>query len=242
MFKMTTILIAAMLLISCERLQMETTSAFIPEISEPEFYFQGTVRDDGAQTPFTLLIGPADSGRENQRFFLGSTLSFGENGHTLLVGAYNANTSALLRILPRIEFQFWPGNIGTDDIWQAEEVREFFTVGNQYMLGGKGAAYFNFSLLMPLDGSPLDVETSKSRYLDNPSGLLTITGVEEYRFTDIGAEMVPRSGLLVRCAFEAEIGRYDLEADQADGNPNFFRTDEVVEFTEGEAVFFVAYD
>jgi len=241
MYKLFIIFLSVVLLTSCEEARNETTSAFTPEIDEPEFYFQGIVSNKGVQTPFTLLIGPADSGPEKDRFFLGSTLSVGNDGPTLLVGAYNSNTKASVRILPRIELQFWPDNIGDDGFWEGGEIQQFFAVGNQYELGGEGAGFFHFSLLLPLDGSSLDVETSQARFLESPSGLLTITEVEDYSFTDIGAEMVPRTGLLVRCTFEAEFGRYDPAADQADGMPGF-RTDEMVEFREGEAAFFVPYE
>lgn len=241
MYKLLTVLLAATFLASCDNVQKEMTKAFTPEIGEPAFYFQGAVSDDSGQIPFNLFIGPADSGPEGQRFFLGSTLSAGSNGPTLLVGAYNANINAPVRIRPRIELQFWPDNLGDDSVWQPEEIRDYFAVGNQYSLGDEGANYFHFSLLLPLNGTSLDVETSQSRFLENPRGQLTITGVEEYRFTDIGAEMLPREGLLIRCEFEAEVGRYDSLADQADGMPGF-QTDEVVEFREGEAALFVPYD
>lgn len=241
MCKLMTVLLAVTLLASCEGVHKEMTKAFTPEFEEPVFYFQGSVSDDSGQIPFDLIIGPADSGPENDRYFLGSNL-FAENGRpTLLVGAYNANINASVRIRPRIELQFWPDNVGDDKVWQAEEVRDFFSVGNQYVLGGEGGAYFHFSILLSLNENPPDIETSQSRFLANPDGLLTITAVEEYSFTDIGAEMVPRAGLLVRCTFEAEVGRYDVEADQADGMPGF-RTDEVVEFREGEAAIFVPYE
>lgn len=239
MYKLLTILLAATLLASCENVQNETTRAFTPEIDEPEFYFQGTVSVDGNQTPFSLFIGATDD--NNQRFFMGSTLSAGNNGPTLLVGTYIANLNVAQRILPRIELQFWPDNLGDDSVWQPEEIQDYFAVGNQYSLGGEGADYFHLSLLLPLDGTSPDVETSQSRFLESPDGQLIITEVEEYHFTDIGAEMVSREGLLIRCEFEAEVGRYDSLADQADGMPGF-QTDEVVEFRDGEATFFVPYD
>jgi hypothetical protein len=241
MYKLMTILLTAAFLVSCDSMQNEMTKAFTPEIDEPEFYFQGIVSDGNGQMPFDLFIGPANSGPEGQRFFLGSTLSSGNNGPTLLVGAYNANINAPVRIEPRIELQFWPDNVGEDQVWQADEVRAFFAAGNQYELGGEVSTNFHFSLLLPLNGNTPDIETSQSRFLDSPNGLLTITATEDYNFTDIGAEMVPRMGLLVRCTFNADVGRYDVEADQADGMPSF-STDEVVEFTAGEAVIFVPFE
>jgi hypothetical protein len=91
-------------------------------------------------------------------------------------------------------------------------------------------------------GGPYDGRPSRPSYLANPEGALIITAIEDYNYPSRTLNGLRSYGKLIRCTFAGQLGRYDSLADQADGDPNFFQPDEVVELQNGEAVFYVEYE
>lgn len=219
-----------------------TDQGFQPIEVDSEFYYSGLVVGHTNSASLQIDIAQYKENGDPELFFMGSTLSRGAAGPTLLVGAYTNKTNpSVFPDVPRIELQFWPGSLAEQGTWSDAAVEAFFAAGNTFELGNGEMNQFGLKVLLPIVGDGgLDARASSSDFLENPTGTLTITAVDDYRFTDYAVSEEATEGLMVKCAFEAEIGRYNLAADEADGNQAFI-TDEVVQVLDGEAVIFVPY-
>ena len=226
-------------LISILSIACEKQEAVIPEVINigPDLFATGELRDAGEDnfTPFYIGIGDTDT--ELEHIFWQSYYSEGELGQTLIMGAYPLGQ---ISTIPLFGLQFWSDQFPSDQDWTAEEMSDFFAPGNIFEFG-HGPGKVELSLSLPIGGPYVSWGASKSSYLIDPVGSLTITSIEDFSYPIATLSSESRYGKIVRATFSGLIGRYDREADWSDGT-NTFITDEVVELQDGEVVFYVNYE
>jgi hypothetical protein len=213
-----------------------------PEISATDEtgYVRGAIQEEGDQgfTDFEITIGRKGmDGLFDAPFWQGN-VSQGELGPTLIVGAYNAFYT--ISSEPFFGLQFWSASLPANREWNSEELDAFFSPGTTFEFG-QGAGKVDLMLSLPI-GNPTDINASRSSFLAEAEGSLSITKIEDFDYPVYSRTSERRYGKLVHCTFSGKIGKYDSLADQADGDPSFFQTDEEVEILNGEAVFYVNYD
>lgn len=218
------------LFISCQ-----STEEVIPVITSEDsgLYASGSFLEAGQSEPTSFHIDMSgDAGDFSQTFWHGNVTS-SELGATYILSAF---PSERVTFTPRFGLQFWSSNLPADRAWTADELNDFFAPGTTFNFG-RGIGKVEVSLLLPI-GGPYDLRASRPSYLANPQGTLTVTAIEDYDYPTyrFGRHSY---GKLIRCTFSGELGRYDYEADVADGMIKFFQTDEVVEILEGEVLFYV---
>ncbi|MEM1215725.1 MAG: hypothetical protein AAGJ82_08585 [Bacteroidota bacterium] len=157
---------------------------------------------------------------------------------TLIMGAHLSGDGDQFELYG---FQFWPTAATPDEVMSKASVEGFFAPGNRFSFG-EGEGKVDVSLRLPIGGPYGELRPSKSSYLAAPEGELTITAMEDYTFTEkIGVTARTVTGKLVHYTLAGQLGYYDLSADTADGMP-WFETNEIVEITAAEGVFFVAFE
>lgn len=237
-------IISLLVLMACTACQEATqTTAFTLDYGPVEFYFNGIIADEETSTPFDIEIGTKQIPGETDRYYLGIGLVDSPDGDWFEVNAFTNNFNRARSGRSRIHLQFWPDNIGTDDVWDKAEVQSYFAEDKVFTIGEQDASVFSFGILLSQYDTIVDSELSSNQFLANPTGEFTITYVEDYEYENYpyGVPTIIQ-GQIVRGTLWAEVGRYNLEDDQADGNPNYFRTDDVVTFEDGEVSFFVPYN
>ena len=207
----------------------------------PSFYVTGEIRDIGHVDfqPFHIELGEEimifDSTSQEESgytIFWENLIEETPQGFSILTGAYgNEMVGEFLFAL-----QFWPEALTTYRRPTEAEVEAFFQPGRSFPFGGEVDVY----LRLPIE-NPLMVWASRASYLYTPSGRLTIEEMEdlEYQLTGWPRKLV--RGKRIRCTFEGDLGRYDVQQDLNDGVPGFAGTDVAVPIRNGEAVFFVEY-
>jgi hypothetical protein len=204
-------------------------------ITEYGFAFGELPEPEQSQfTAFDIPFGKVD-GDFGYVFWQGNALQ-GELGPTLIIGAYPTN---LWSTRPLIGFQFWSDDPAGILTWTDEGMETFFAPGTTFEFG-EGPGKVDLMLRLPI-GGPYAPEVSKPSHLAAPQGQLTVQEIRDYDYPVLGRNSERIYGKWIRCTFSGQIGRYDSLADQMDGDPNFFQTDEVVELMNGEVEFFVRY-
>ena len=228
------ILIFSVFLFSCEK-----NNDFNPTIinEKTNVFASGELREAGQNSfaPFRIEIGKTNE--ELEYIFWHGDFSEGELGGTLIAGAY---PTELWNTTPLFGLQFWSDVLPGNRNWTSAELDTFFAPGTTFAFG-QGPGKVELFLHLPI-GGPYDGKPSRPSFLASPQGSLTITAIEDYDFFINPYSNGHSYGKLIRCTFAGQLGRYNSLADQADGNPNFFQTDEVVELQNGEAVFYVEYE
>lgn len=153
---------------------------------------------------------------------------------TLIMGAYPSDDGTSQAYFG---FQFWPEEAIPNQSMTKAQLEDFFAPGNSFTFG-EGEGQVDVALRLPIGGPYAELRVSKSSFLDAPQGNLTIIEMEDYTYTERITETI--TGKLIRCTIEGQIGRYDISVDTSDGMP-WFETDEVVEVSNTECVFFVEY-
>jgi len=230
----------ALLISLCYSCQTESDIEPNLLINNQTGFVKGEIREpeQSSFTPFEIKIGRYENEDGYDAQFWQSDVSQGESGPTLIVGTYNAFYA--LSTVPVFGLQFWAEELPATRVWNAEELETFFAPGTNFEFG-EGFGKVDLMMNLPID-NPAGVKASRSTFLATPQGHLTITAIEDLDYPVYGRTSERRYGKLVHCTFSGQIGRYDSLADQADGDPSFFQTDEVVEIENGEAVFYVNYD
>lgn len=204
----------------------------------PEMYVSGEIKEEGQSDFKDFRINfNSDENLDLGKTFWHSTVSEGELSSTLILGNYPTDLWGGRKLFG---LQFWSDNLPNDRAWTSEELEDFFNPGNTFNFG-QGPGYVEVFLKMPI-GGPYDFNASRPSYLENAQGSLTITNLENYDYPVFRTQADRSYGKLVYATFSGQLGRYDLAADQADGNPNLFLTDEVVELKDCELVFYVEYE
>lgn len=164
-----------------------------------------------------------------------------ESGPSILTGAmYDTYGNGD----PIFALQFWLEGLSSDRQPTETEVLDTFEPGAALPFG-KGTGKVDVWLLMPLSGPPsFPLVASRAYYLENPQGELQILSVEDYPWEPGNDNQSVRTGKLIHCTFEGEIGRYDHDKHLSLGLTNFdivpFTTDVAVP-VRGEARFFMEY-
>ncbi len=228
-------------LLSCDEenyLDIETN--YDTEFLQIKGAYQGP--DEANFVDFQIDIGtPNDSTILEQYFYWNADVSEGELGPTLIVGAY----TSLSTIDPVSYFglQFWSDQLPATRKWTSEELEQFFAPGNVFELGeGPGLVDVSFRYPGVDDFGSLDDISSKSSFLENPVGQLTVTKVEEYKFegTRLAANRgTIYDGKLISCIVNAEVGLNRSTPNWR--NTASLATDEVVALQEVGLTFFVSY-
>lgn len=187
-------------------------------------------KDQVEFTPF--LIDMKGDGNEFTQLIWYTSVALTEFGATSFISAFPSERDA---DTPRFGLQFWPPEL-SDQLWTAASLEDFFVPGSTFSFG-RGVGKVDVFLQFPI-GGPYDVEASRSSYLAAPQGSLTILSIEDYDYPTDPFSGDREYGKLVRCTFSGQLGRYDYEADMADGKNDFFETDEVVELENGEVLFY----
>ena len=222
------------LLTSCQ-----TSDDFISVLEKIDtgIYAAGVIREEGQSEFSNFRIDVGDvAGSLSYIFWLGD-ISQGTLGTTYILGAY---PSELINSRPLFGLQFWSESLPDDRSWTKLELENFFSPGNSFSFG-RGFGKVELLLQIPLEG-PYFNKASRPSYLENPQGTLTIIELTDYDYETYYPVNGHSYGKLVRCTFSGQLGKYDHLADQADGDPDVFITDEVVELRNGEALFYVEYD
>jgi hypothetical protein len=197
--------------------------------------------DEAAFVDFQINIGTPDDSIFEQYFYWNADVSEGELGATLIVGAYTSLST--FDPVSYFGLQFWSDQLPANRRWTSAELDQFFAPGNVFALGqGPGLVDVSFRYPGVDDFGSLDEISSKSSFLENPTGQLVVTKVEEYQFT--GTRLSENRGTtydgkLVSCLVNAEVGLNR-------STPNWrhtgsLATDEVVTLREVEVTFFVSY-
>lgn len=169
--------------------------------------------------------------------FWGSSISTGELGSTIILGNY---ASEAIPSRPIFGLQFWSDTLEDKEYWTSEELEDFFAPGKSFNFG-QGVNHVELKILFPIGSENFDAKASRPSYLMSPQGSLTITSLEDFNYPILRNNLDRSYGKLVKCTFSGQLGRYNLEADQADGDPSFFVTDEIIELRNCEALFYVEY-
>jgi hypothetical protein len=233
-------LILLLSLISMLNVACEKEDKFVPEVQfsiESDLFASGELRETGEDDFAPFYIGIGDTNTEIGHIFWQSGFSEGQLGSTLIIGVY---PTELITTTPLFGLQFWSDQFPTDQDWTAGEMSDFFAPGTTFEFG-QGPDKVELSLLLPI-GGPYAPGPSRSSYLVDPVGSLTVTSIEDFNYPIATRPGESRYGMIIRATFSGQIGRYDSLADQADGNPNVFITDEVVELQNGEVAFYVNYE
>jgi len=165
-----------------------------------------------------------------------------DSGPSILTGAlYNTYGNSD----PLFALQFWIEGLSSDRQPTESEVLSTFEPGTAFPFG-KGAGQVDLWLLLPLSGtSSFPFVASRAYYLENPEGELQIISLEDYRWEAENDNQGVRTGKLIRCTFEGEIGRYDHDRHISLGLTDFdivpFTTDIAIP-VRGEARFFLEYE
>lgn len=186
---------------------------------------------------FTGGVKPTPNAPTNY-VFTGADASVGELGNTLIIAGAQFNIIGELYRL-----QFWAPDFPVDRLWNPSEIEQFFALGRTFTFGS-GVGKVDIGIALPRR-EPFDVELSRPTYLAAPEGELIVENIEDYDYPvySIFFQLNQRSyGKLVECSFSGQIGRYDGLADQADGDPSFYQTDEVVELSNGKVIFYLEYE
>lgn len=230
-----------LLLAACgpEPLQITVANA------EPQFYYKVEIQEGPGQdfslihykVSDTLSLHESINGTarprvifSNSRVLNGTFLNEAAGQLLLLAGFSPDRTLPTLVLEPLLGFVFWSGQPFITKEW----VDEFFFVGRSFPIGW-GANRVNLMMRLPSDG--FATTAAQSFFLNNPTGELVITAVEDYAYES--RNLTPIRGKRITCTFEGSIARYDREEHQ--GSIEDFRTDKALPLRNGEAVFFVAY-
>lgn len=139
----------------------------------------------------------------------------------------------------RFALQFFSDDLRLGNFtWSAADLEAFFPPGKTFGFGF-GNNKVNVSLLLPHGGPTYDLRASRSTFLNEPEGELTIMSIEDFSYPLSSTD--ERHGKLIRCTFSGQIGRYDAAADPTNGT-GYFQTDEVMEIRNGEVLFWAAYN
>ena len=197
----------------------------------------GEIREEGQEDFSEFRIDHSnDSGRFTQTFWHGNVAA-SEFGTTFILNSF---PSEEVTFTPLFGLRFWSDDLPNDRTWTALELEDFFAPGKTFDFG-EGLGKVDVLLQLPLDTQD-DFRASRSSYLPSPQGTLTVTEINDYDYPSYRFSSRQSYGKLIRCTFSGELGRYDREADQADGMINFFLTNEVVELRNGEVLFYVEYE
>lgn len=130
--------------------------------------------------------------------------------------------------------EFW-ADPPAEEPWTEPHLKAMFQPGKVFPFG-EGPGNVDLSVLHKAYSLSFLDERSKSTFLENPVGQLTIERVEDYRFSPPNKDEI--QGLLIHCTFEGSLGRYDqvFTSWQED-----FTTTTAIEVRNGEAAFFLAY-
>ncbi len=206
-------------------------------VIEPQVFIRGEIREPEQSdfVPFDITVGKKD---EPLRFlFWGGYVSESElGGEVYIGGAYSSNVTGR----PYWGLQLWQDVPSEKGVWTQEQIESIFEPGTVFPFG-KGAGKVDLLLRVPLDSVYNSNNCSRPSYLADPEGALEVIGLEplDYELFTIGNNH--SYGMLVHCVFSGQLGRHDYIADGADGNPNFYQTDDVVELRNGELTFYIEY-
>lgn len=201
-------------------------------------YVAGEIREAGQSECSDFRINFDGETDLLDKTFWHGTVSAGELSATYILGNYATETTGTK---PLFGLQFWSDNLPANRPWTDDELANFFAPGTTFSFG-RGPGHVEVLLKLPVGGGPYDFEASRPSYLADPQGTLTITELEDYDYPTFSTISERSYGKLVRCTFSGQLGRYNLEADQADGNPSVFLTDEIVELRNCELLFYVEYE
>ena len=170
--------------------------------------------------------------------FTGAKTLVDDLGSKLVISGTQVN---IIQELYRL--QFWGNDLPVDRLLTVSEIEEFFVPGRSFAFGS-GEDKVDLGILLPLR-ELYDNRLSRPVFLANPSGELSVESIEDYDYPIYNYTSQPNEhsyGKLITCSFNGQIGRYDGLADQADGDPSFYQTDEVVELIDGKVTFYLEYE
>lgn len=186
----------------------------------------------------TFNVGQQPTADRIAYLFTSVNISTRELGNTLTVEGRHTD------LIPRERYlvQFWANDFPEDRQWTADEIASFFYPDKSFAFG-QGEGMVDIMFLLP-SRNVVDNSLSRSSYLENPQGTLVVESVEDFNYTLYGLYPGPYEsyGKLITCSFNGQVGRYDGLADQADGDPDFYQTDEVVELIDGKVTFYLEYE
>ncbi len=215
----------------------QKSEEYVPQITkvEPQVVMRGEIKEPGQSdfVSFELVTG-AQNNDLAFWFWQGNVSNSELGGDTYIGGTYGIGHSR-----PFWGVQFWTAVSSGDNRWSEAQIESFFQPGKHFPFG-KGNGKVDLLLRLPF-GGPYDPETSRPSHLANPEGMLTVIAIEPFDYPLNTNGNKHSYGKLVHCTFSGQLGRYDSLADQADGDPSFFQTDEVVELRNGELVFYISY-
>ncbi|MCR9099344.1 MAG: hypothetical protein NXI25_05285 [bacterium] len=227
-------------LIACQKEAVEVRNT----VETAPFYFRLEVRDTmhEAFQPVNYGLGEIihiyDPTYETEYTFpliCDQNLVYRGEQLVLQTGMYSGDYSYFGRETPFFGIEFALPGLQPGLMPTREAVEQFFYAGRTFE-AGIGPDKANLLMRMQID-NPVMVVPSQSIYLYEPTGTLTITGVEDYTYE---FQMEPKGilqGKRITCQFEGAIGRFQA------GMPRdeFPLTDVAVEIQNGEAAFFVQY-
>jgi len=154
----------------------------------------------------------------------------------LQAGMYSGDRNYFGRQYPLFGIEFALPGLQPGKLPTRESLEQFFYAGRTFE-AGLGPDKANLLMRMQID-NPVMVYPSQSAYLYEPSGTLTITGIEDYTYEFQREPKDILQGKRITCQFEGTIGRYQA------GMPRdeFLWTDVAVDLQNGEAAFFVKYE
>lgn len=182
--------------------------------------------------------GERPIGEDRNHLFTGANYLIGELGATLII----AGGQSLYYLKNQYVLQFWSDLLPGNQAWTAAELVDYFEPGKVFPFG-EGVGKVDVGVHLPRR-VPGDLKLSKASYLENPSGELIVETIEDYEYFLYGLypSTLKSYGKLISCSFSGTVGRYDNIADEADGNNDYFETDEVVELLNGKVTFYVEYE